>query len=192
MRSPDLMGRSDTGLLVIDLQGKLMDKIPGRPALLSNTGLLVEGAKILGLPVYATEQYPKGLGPTVGELAEKLPPRLEKTSFSCGVLPEVLSFFRDRKTAKILLAGVEAHVCVLQTALDLLHAGFRVYVATDAVGSRHEGDREMGLRRMEKSGAVLTTSEAALFEWTEKAGTPEFKAVSRLVVEKDSRPDSGA
>jgi nicotinamidase-related amidase len=180
------MSRTDSGLLVIDVQAKLMDKIPGGDAVISQISKLIQGAGLLNVPVYATEQYPKGLGPTVPELADLLPVKLEKVSFSCGVLPEVTGFFQSRNIQKILLAGVEAHVCVLQTALDLIAAGFQVYLAADAAGSRHAMDLELGLRRMEKSGVVLTTSEAALFEWTEKAGTPEFKQVSRLIVEGDS------
>jgi nicotinamidase-related amidase len=181
------MSRDDTGLLVIDLQEKLMGKIFQGPSVIQNTHLLVQGAAILGVPVYATEQYPKGLGPTVTELSSHLPIKQEKLSFSCGVLPEVVDFFKSKGVLKVLLAGVEAHVCVQQTALDLIAQGFQVYLAADAVGSRHEADKELGLRRMERAGVVLTTSEAALFEWIERAGTPEFKAVSKLIVENDAK-----
>jgi hypothetical protein len=160
-----------------------MDVIPGKDKMIAKTVQLVEGAGILGVPVYATEQYPKGLGPTVPELADRLPVKLEKVSFSCGVLPEVIEFFKSKSVQKILLAGVEAHVCVLQTALDLRNQGFQVYLAVDAAGSRHEEDLKWALRRLEYAGVVLTTGETALFEWAEKAGTPEFKEISRLVVE---------
>jgi nicotinamidase-related amidase len=187
MRSPQLMSRSDTGLLVIDVQGKLMEKIPGKEGVIRRVGMLAEGAKILGVPIQATEQYPKGLGPTVPELSSKLPTPQEKLSFSCAEVPEVVSFFKSKNVNKILLAGVEAHVCVMQTALDLLSQGFQVYLAADAAGSRHEKDLELGLRRMERSGVILTTAEAALFEWTERAGTPEFKQISRLIIEGEQR-----
>ena len=183
MRSPRLMSRNDTGLLVIDLQTKLMPMIPNQETIIAQTRLLVEGAQILGVPIYATEQYPKGLGSTVPELADQLPVKLEKVSFSCGVLPEVTGFFKSKGILKVLLAGVEAHICVLQTALDLMEQGFQVYLAVDTTGSRHEQDLKWGLRRLECAGVVLTTCETALFEWAEKAGTPEFKEVSRLVVE---------
>jgi nicotinamidase-related amidase len=185
MRSPHLMNRNDTGLLVIDIQTKLIDKIPQKTEVIENTEKLIQGANILGLPVYATEQYPKGLGPTVAELVDQLPHKLEKVSFSCGVLPEVIEFFKSKKIQKILVTGIEAHVCVLQTTLDLMVQDFQVYLAVDAVGSRHEKDLELGLKRMANEGVVLTTSEAALFEWTEKAGTPEFKEISKLVIESD-------
>lgn len=182
MRSPTLMSRGDSGLLVIDLQEKLMPVINNSEKVLVQTILLVEGAKILGLPVLATEQYPKGLGPTVSELSQRIPKPFEKLTFSCAAMPEVVDFFRKKNVGKILLAGVEAHVCVLQTALDLMNEGFKVFIAVDAVGSRQELDRETALKRMQSAGVVLTTAETALFEWAEKSGTPEFKLVSRLVV----------
>jgi nicotinamidase-related amidase len=185
MRSFRLMNRNDTGLLVIDLQTKLLDKISHKDQIIPKTLLLVEGAKILGIPVFATEQYPKGLGPTVPELTEVLTDKLEKLSFSCGSLVEVTGFFKSRSVKKILLAGIETHVCVLQTAMDLMEKGFDVFLAVDATGSRHEPDREWALKRLEIAGVILTTAETALFEWTEKAGTPEFKKVSWLVVESD-------
>jgi nicotinamidase-related amidase len=191
MRSPHLMNRNDTGLLVIDIQAKLIDKIPQKTQVIANTLKLIRGAQILGVPVYGTEQYPKGLGPTVTELADQLPAKLEKVSFSGGVLPEVIEFFKSKKIQKILVTGVEAHVCVLQTALDLMEQGFQVYVAADAVGSRDDQDFEFGLKRMGQAGVVLTTSEAALFEWTEKAGTPEFKEISKLVIESDKSKKIG-
>ncbi len=186
MRSAELMSRSDTGLLVIDVQTKLMDKIADRNRIVANVARLIDGAGILGVPVQATEQYPKGIGPTVPELVERLPVRPEKLSFSCCGLPEVADQFRSRGVQKVLLAGIETHVCVQQTALDLAAHGFRVYVAVDAVGSRHDVDRDVGLRRMERAGVVLTTTESALFEWMERSGTPEFKQISKLVTSSDA------
>jgi nicotinamidase-related amidase len=175
------MNRSDTGLLVIDLQVKLLGAIPQGESIVRRAAQLIEGAKILGIPVLATEQYPKGLGPTHPELLSKLDPPLEKLHFSSAALDGVVSFFKGRNIKKILLAGVETHVCVLQTALDLAAMGFGVYGAVDAMGSRFAQDHDWSLKRMEKAGVILTTVEAALFEWTEKAGTPEFKEISRLV-----------
>lgn len=186
MRSPDLMTRRDTGLLVIDVQTKLMDKMQHRDAVVANIARLVDGATILGMPVLCTEQYPKGIGPTVPELIARLPTRPEKLSFSCCGLPEVADQLRSRGAKKVLLAGIETHVCVQQTALDLWSLGFRVFVAADAVCSRRDFDRDIALRRMEQAGVVLTTTEAALFEWTEVAGTPEFKQISKLVTTADA------
>jgi nicotinamidase-related amidase len=182
-RSPELMSANDTALLVVDVQEKLVPAIHDAPRVVWNCRRLVDGAKILGLPVLATEQYPKGLGPTVAELAERLGPATAKLSFSCCGQPEPLEGLRGRGLHKLLVCGIETHVCVQQTVLDLLADGWRVYVAVDAVGSRFEIDHGTALRRMEASGAVVTTSEAALFEWCQVAGTPEFKAISRLAKE---------
>ena len=186
MRSPELMSRRDSGVLVIDVQAKLMAKMAEADRVIANIIRLVEGARILSIPVEATEQYPKGLGPTVPELAARVPPRPEKLTFSCCGVSGLADRFRTAGASKILLSGVETHVCVLQTGLDLLAAGFKVYVAADAVCSQREQDRALALSRLERSGAVLTTTEAALFEWTEAAGTPEFKEMSRLVTTADA------
>jgi nicotinamidase-related amidase len=182
-RSPELMARSDSALLVVDVQEKLLRLIPGHQRLVWNIRRLVDGAKILGVPAVATEQYPQGLGPTTSELAGRLGPIPDKLTFSCGGCPQIFADWRARSIYKILVAGIETHVCVQQSVLDLLADGYRVYVAADAVGSRFVLDREIALRRMESAGATLTTTEAALFEWCDIAGTPEFKQISALVRE---------
>jgi len=162
-----------------------MVRIAEAERVVANIVRLVEGARILSVPFEATEQYPKGLGPTVPELAARIPARSDKLTFSCSGVAGLSERFRAARAEKLLLAGVETHVCVLQTALDFLAQGFRVYVAADAVASQRALDRDLAFRRLERSGAVLTTTEAALFEWTEVAGTPEFKGVSRLVTMPD-------
>jgi nicotinamidase-related amidase len=182
-RSSELMSRSDSALLVIDVQEKLVPAIIGAARVVWNVRRLIDGAAMLGLPVMASEQYPQGLGPTVGELASRLEARPSKLSFSCRELPQVFADLRQRDIEKILICGIETHVCVQQTVLDLMADGWRAYVAVDAVGSRHDLDHLTALRRMESSGAVLTTTEAALFEWCQAAGTPEFKQISWLVRE---------
>ena len=141
-----------------------------------NVRRLIDGAKLLGLPVVASEQYPQGLGPTVPELASRLEHRPAKLSFSCRELPALFAGLRQRNIEKLLVCGIETHVCIQQTVLDLLADGWRAYVAVDAVGSRHDLDHQTALRRMESSGAVLTTTEAALFEWCQAAGTPGIQA----------------
>lgn len=187
-RSPELMSRDDTILLVVDVQERLIPAISNGARVVWNACRLIDGAKILGLPTIATEQYPQGLGPTVQRLAERfaadpVTPISEKLSFSCRGCPEANERLDNAARSKILVFGIEAHVCVQQTVLDLLAAGYRVYVAVDAVGSRHDVDCQTALSRMDSAGATLTTSEAALFEWCAIAGTPEFKAISRLVRE---------
>jgi nicotinamidase-related amidase len=184
MPHPTQMAAADTGLLVIDVQEKLMPKIPAGDALVRNIAFLIDGAKLVGLPVWATEQYPKGLGPTVPDLAQRLPERPEKVVFSCCAVPGLVDGMHRAGRPKMVLAGIETHVCVLGTALDLLAQNFRVYVPVDAVASRYRLDHDMALRRLENAGAILTTSETAVFEWVGGAAAPQFKEVSRLVQER--------
>ncbi len=189
-RSPELMSPHDTALLVIDVQQRLLPAIRDGQRVAWNIRRLLDAAKILNMAVAATEQYPKGLGPTVAELAARLGPRQEKLMFSCRECATLFESWRTSDIHRILLCGIETHVCVQQTALDLLSGGYRVYVAVDAVGSRYETDYATALRRMELSGAVLTTTEAAMFEWCIRAGTAEFRAIAQLA--KEAPPfDSG-
>ncbi len=184
MAHPTQMSPADTALLVIDVQEKLMAKIPGADSLTRNIAFLIDGARLVEVPVTATEQYPRGLGPTVPALAQRLPERPDKTAFSCCAIPSVVEGFRKAARPKVLLAGIETHVCVLNTALDLLAQDFRVYIPVDAVASRFAVDHEVALRRLEKAGAILTTAEAAVFEWVGGAGHPKFKQISALVQER--------
>lgn len=168
-------------LCVIDVQERLVPAMTDGLTAVARCQRLIEAASLLGLPVVATEQYRKGLGATVPELARLLPPPLEKVSFSCwgaegfcAAIPEAVG--------QVVLCGLEAHVCVAQTALDLLAAGYGVFLGVDAITSRHQADRDVALRRLEAAGAVLTTSEAILFEWCRSASHPQFQAVRRLVV----------
>lgn len=186
-RSPELMSADDTGLLVVDVQGKLITLVPGHKRIIWNLRRLCDGADALGVAKAATEQYPQGLGPTVPELAAKFTNIPSKTSFSCGECGDLFRGWSDRGIRKILLGGIEAHVCVQQTAFDLLTHGFRVYLAVDAVGSRFEVDYTTALRRMESAGVTMTTTEAAMFEWCGRSGTPQFKQISALV--KETSPE---
>jgi nicotinamidase-related amidase len=182
-RSPELMSATDTGLLVVDVQGKLVGLIENHARIVWNIRRLIDAAKPLGLPVLATEQYPQGLGPTTPELAKLLDRTFDKTAFSCGDCTGLVGALIASDRQKWLVCGIEAHVCVQQTVLDLLSEGLRIYVAADAVGSRHAIDYEFALRRMESSGAILTTVEAAIFEWCQDSKSPHFKAISQLIRE---------
>ena len=180
--SHELLSRDESRLLIIDMQKKILPVINGQETVLANCLKLIEAANILDVPTTATEQYPKGLGATVSAIAERIPDRPEKIEFSCLNCLDWNSSASDPESRfKVVVAGIESHVCVLQTVLDLLSQGFRVFVAADAVGSRKSQDREFALQRMASSGAVITTTESILFEWCERAGTPEFKEISRLV-----------
>jgi len=180
-RNPDLMSRGDTALLIVDVQEKLLPSIVEQQRLVWNIGRLIDAAALFKIPVFATEQYPKGLGPTTEQLASRLADRREKLSFSCGGCGDIFRTLTERGIFKVAVAGIETHVCVAQTVFDLLADGFNAYVAVDAVGSRHQLDHDTALRRMDSSGATLTTTEAALFEWCETAADPLFKELSAIV-----------
>ncbi len=178
------MSAADTGLLVIDVQEKLVPLIANGDAVVRNIAFLLDAARLLNMPVQCTEQYPRGLGATVPELAEKLSERPDKIAFSSCTVPSIVQAFHREARPKLVLCGIESHVCVLHTALDLLALAFRVYVVADAIGSRYRIDHDIALRRLERAGAILTTSEMCVFEWIGGAGHPQFKAVSRLIQER--------
>jgi nicotinamidase-related amidase len=182
-RSPDLMTPEDTVLLVVDVQEKLLPLIRGARRITWNLRRLLDGAAAVGLKALATEQYPQGLGSTVPELAGRLGSIPSKATFSCGGCEPFVSQLLELGANKVMVSGIEAHVCVQQTVLDLLASGYRVYVPVDAVGSRYAIDFETGLKRMDSAGATLTTTESALFEWCQVSGTPTFKKISALVRE---------
>jgi isochorismate hydrolase len=182
IRSNELLSRSDSRLLIIDVQEKLLPLIPVADRMVENCCRLIEGAKILDVPVDATEQYPNGLGKTTPVLAELLGEIPEKLRFSSAeVLDWGFASVQEDDRDKIVVAGIECHVCVQQTVLDLMAYGFRVFIPADAVASRHKIDWEIALRRMSDSGATITTTESVLFEWSEIAGTDEFKQISKLI-----------
>ena len=182
-RHPQILQKQKTALLIIDIQEKINAVMLDREFLVHNTVKLIKGCKILGVPIFITEQYPKGLGTTEPEIMEALGQALplQKMTFSCGGVAALLSAFKKKSIKQVMVAGIEAHVCVQQTALDLLANRYQVHVIRDAVSSRKTTDAEAALARLQNAGAVLTTVEAALFELLERAGTPQFKEISRLV-----------
>jgi len=182
----DFLKKEDATLVVVDMQEKLMSAMPETESgiAVKNVKILLEAAKILDIPVQVTEQYPKGLGPTIGDIKESVGEGfspIEKLAFSCARSPEFIEAFKDLGRSSVLLCGVETHVCVLQTAIDLVNDGYRVYVPADAVVSRKELDWEKGIGLMDKAGAFVGTTEAFLFQLLERAGTDEFKQISKLV-----------
>jgi nicotinamidase-related amidase len=183
-RSPELMNREDSALLVVDAQVKLLEVIPNRARIVWNIRRLLDAASLLSVPVAATEQYPDKLSPTVPELKERIGHAPDKLCFSARVCGEIFDGWRANNRSRVLLCGIETHVCIMQSALDILAAGFATYLAVDATGSRMSIDQETALRRMESAGVILTTTETAMFEWCTTAGTPEFKKISEIVKEK--------
>ncbi|OWY23631.1 hydrolase [Sphingobacteriales bacterium UPWRP_1] len=180
--NPGIPHRPQTALLLIDIQERLMPVIANRQQVIDNANKLLQGAQILNLPVIVTEQYPRGLGKTCSEI--QLPPNqpvIEKTCFSCMLSDGVMQQLKRSGTKSVVLAGAEAHICVLKTALDALQNGFEVHVVADAVSSRTEQNRQLALERMRQSGAFIVSVEMILFQLMEEAGTDEFKQISKLI-----------
>jgi nicotinamidase-related amidase len=179
-----LLSAADSVLVLIDIQEKFRPTIAGIDDMIKRTAILARAAVRLGVPILATEQYPKALGPTVPELKCCLPdsqaylPKMCFSSAACVPFREALAA-AGRK--QVVLAGIETHVCVLQTALELVASGHSVYVVEDAVSSRKLSDRQAALERMSRRGVERITSEMALFEWLRQAGTPEFKEIQALI-----------
>jgi nicotinamidase-related amidase len=174
---------SNTALLIIDVQEKLFKVIHGRESLLANLQKVISGARALGIPVLVTEQNPAGLGATVPELKTLLADMqpVSKFSFSCCGEERCMQQLADLKRTQLLLAGIETHICVYQTALDLLEEGYEVEVLADCVGSRTEENKKLGLEKMKQAGAQITGIEMALFELQRVARGESFKELSRLV-----------
>lgn len=179
-----LLSAADSQLVIVDIQEKLAPAIHDGEAALEATLLLVAAAKRLGVPISVTEQYPKGLGASVAPLRAALPNDaavLEKMHFSAMREPAIADHLATHKRRSMIMCGMEAHVCVLQTALDAKAAGYDVYLVRDGVGSRKPLSVETALRRMEHAGIHLVTSEMVVFEWMERAGTDDFKAIAPLL-----------
>lgn len=177
------LNKEDTMVLAIDYQEKLMPAMYNKDEFIPRTCMLLEGLRILDVPVIASEQYPKGLGSTVPEIKEVLGlvPYLPKTTFSCMDDEGIRTAVEASGCNTILICGAELHICVLQTAIDLVAAGKTVAIVEDCVGSRTARDMQIGLIRAQQEGILLTTAEAVLFELQKVGSGPIFKAISKLV-----------
>lgn len=188
MSTPLLCSAGNGQLVVVDLQIRLLAAMsePERAAMVKNTEILLQAAEALAIPALYTEQYPRGLGPTVPAIAERMPAMahcLEKTGFSCCAADGFSKILKATGREQVVLAGQETHVCVLQTALDLIAEGYRVFVVEDAVCSRSAVHKQNALARMRDVGVVVTNTESVVFEWLRDAAHPQFKALSRLIHE---------
>jgi nicotinamidase-related amidase len=174
-------------IAVIDVQERLAAAMPEErmSRLVRGVGVLLEAGRLLGASVVATEQYPKGLGPTLPEIGAKLDalgsPRIEKLVFSAAGAPTFVEAVERAQPETVIVVGMEAHVCVYQTVRDLTARGVNVLVPVDAVVSRREEDRATGMALCERAGAIPTTVETVVFDWLERAGTDEFRALSKLL-----------
>lgn len=187
VRSPLLLSRERSLLLIVDAQQRLLPLSRNADTVRWNLRRLAEGARLLEVPTLGTEQYPERLGATIEELQPYLLDVPGKMSFSCGGCTEFVAQLDALTVTQIVVAGIETHVCVLQTVFDLLAAGFDVFVVVDAVSARHQIDHDTALRRMEMAGATLITVESTLFEWCVVSGTDVFRQISQLVRESENR-----
>ena len=184
VRHPRLLARDATVLVVIDIQEAYRPVLFEYDRVVAAVARAVEGAALLGVPVLVAEQYPKGVGQTVAEVAASLPPGtpiLQKMSMSCAGADSFAAELAKLGRRQVLIVGIETHACVNQTAHDLLGIGYQVHVARDATSSRRREDCEVGWQKMMQSGVAPTTVESALLELVRTAEAPEFKALQRLI-----------
>jgi nicotinamidase-related amidase len=174
----------NTALVIIDVQGRLAQLMYQKETLFDNLQKIIKGAQVLELPIIWNEQLPEKLGPTAPEIAELLvntTQPIAKASFSCCGNPPFMETLKGNQRKQVLLAGIESHICVYQSCLDLLNLGYEVQVVADAVSSRTAENRQIGLERMKEAGATLTSTEMALFELLRVAEGPKFKEITRIV-----------
>jgi len=179
-----MLTRADLSLLLlVDLQTRLLAVMPNADALVQRARILATAAATLGIPVHATEQYPKGLGPTHAEVLAALGTStpVAKDCFSACGAGAIDQALRGAQRRQVVVAGIESHICVLQTAFELRQRGFEVFVVGDAVGSRQESNRQNALARMRQGGVVISNTESVLFEWLRGSDHRQFKAVSALI-----------
>lgn len=184
MSHPRMLDPAQSALVVIDVQEAYRDRTVEHGRMVRGVRRLIAAAKIVGVPILATEQYPKGLGHLVAEVTEALAaedPVIEKLSLSCCGEPMFAAALTALRRTQVLVCGIEAHACVNQTVHDLLDAGFQVHVPYDAISSRFEHDYRIGWDKMVGSGAVPSSVEMACLEWVRTAASPQFKAVQKLL-----------
>jgi len=178
-----LIRRTDSLLLVVDIQQKLAPAIHDNERVTANSVRLLEGARQLGIPAFVSEQYVKGLGPSLDAIRNAATDArfFEKTHFSCTAEPGILDLLHAARRPQVVLTGTETHVCVLQTAFGLLAAGFEVYLVADAASSRTPENRSAAIERMRTDGVEIVTTEMVLFEWLHQAGTDDFRKFLPLI-----------
>jgi nicotinamidase-related amidase len=175
--------RDESLLLIIDIQEKLAAVMKMKDAVVGNCLHLIELSKMLHIPVLVTEQYPKGLGHTVEDIRNAIPDYkpAEKMAFSCCEEPAFIEEVKDLDRKTVILTGMETHICVLQTCIGLLHNGFDVHLVSDAVCSRTKANWKTGIEFMRDAGAVITSTETVLFQLLNRAGTEEFRTISKRI-----------
>ncbi|HHA19232.1 MAG TPA: hydrolase [Methylophaga sp.] len=186
-KAPLILNAQDSLLVIVDVQQRLTAAMPTgvRERVIKQVKVLLTAAKVLAVPVVVTEQYPKGLGPTEPELMSMLEESstiIEKTSFSCMKIAEFCTKLDKSACKQVILTGMESHICILQTALDLQAQGYQVYVVEDAVSSRSKANQYNSLQRLRHAGVIITNVESVIFEWLGDAQHPEFKTLAKLLI----------
>jgi len=178
-----LLSKDETALIIIDVQEKLFEKVEDKDRIADSICRLIRFANILGIPIILTEQYPEGLGPTINRIRELVPnvKPIEKIEFSCMASREFRRRLSEINVKNLVLTGIEAHICVAQTAIEAITSGYRVYVVYDAISSRHREDKAIAVERMKQHGVYMVTSEMLMYEVLRRAGTREFKEILELV-----------
>lgn len=184
IRSTRLIDAARSGLLVIDLQTKLLPAISGAQDVVNRVDQLCRAADLLNVPRWASVQYPQGLGPLDEKLSCHFPDPEHKLDFSAAACQTILQQIIDRGLTQIVVVGIETHICVLQTTLDLLASQFDVFVVSDAVAARRPGDHQTALQRLLAEGATVVSTESVMFEWCQTAANPSFKQISSIVRER--------
>ena len=178
-----LISNKDSVLVIVDMQERLIPKISDKHTIISNAITLIKSAGILDIPIIITEQYPKGLGPTIPEIKDLIVPwqPIEKICFSCFGSSDFSRKLKELKKDNLILCGIESHVCIMQTALDGLKLNYSVFFVKDAISSRTKNNRETGFERMAQAGAIPVSTEMLVFELLREAGTDKFKQIVSLV-----------
>jgi len=178
-----LISNRDSVLVVVDMQEKLIPKIFDQHTVISNIVTLIKSAKILNIPIIITEQYPKGLGPTIPEIKDLIVPwqPIGKTCFSCFGSNDFSKQLKGLGKNNLILCGIESHVCIMQTALDGLKANYSVFFVKDSISSRTKNNKETGFERMTQAGAIPVSTEMIVFELLREAGTDKFKQIASMI-----------
>jgi len=179
----NLLSSSDCVLMVVDIQDAFQGHIPDLEQVIARSGIMIQAARLLEIPIIVTEQYPKGLGRTVEPLRNILGdcPYYDKLTFSCLGDEKIKAALSASQRSQLLLVGIETHVCLAQTAFDSLALGLKTFLAADAISSRRSADAQTALKRLRNAGAVITTTEAAILEMTKSSQHPRFREISKLI-----------
>ncbi len=181
-RKTCILNESNSILLIIDIQEKLIPVITEKDKIICNAIRLIDSANILNIPIISTEQSPQKLGPTINIIKDKIRHQsIEKSDFSCTQCNELMRRLTVEEITNVIICGIESHICVLQTAINLIEKHYQVHIIVDSIGSRNALDKDIALKRLQSSGAILSTTETAIFELCKTSNRKEFKSISNII-----------